>query len=440
MNNANTVVTPSWLKWMYRITTGLLIAWMLSSGIMALSRAAPIVEAISRLGYPNYFALLLGLAKTGGAILLLLPIPRGLRSWVYAGATFELLSAAFSYAASGAGVAEVAVPLGFLALVHGSFWSWRGQRSRVETSQPGRRATAFDRRKVQDQGFVKVYRALEVTQKNLSSLAERIQGGDIRRDQDVFLVGEPGQQRIAVTLWNLAYHHLAQGWLSKHEPFLISFCPVCSSGMVFDPRVDDRVLTFRVGGVYRGTMIMCDAQTGSFWDHMTGKCLGGVHEGKQLRLRHSHDIQPAGQAVDRDPTLLVAVPKLSWFERFMTRFQNGHTWRSKPEGKFYPGFRASFVFEDSRRPEKELGLGVWLEDAARFYPLEVLKRQTSFSDTLGEANVELSYDRDFGVPRADRTNGGPNVNFVFTRWYGFAQTFPGCEIYSTEAEAHRVSA
>ncbi|MEM6559447.1 MAG: DoxX family protein [Myxococcota bacterium] len=139
MNNANTVPTPSWLKWMYRITTGSLIAWMLSSGIMALSRAAPIVEAISRLGYPSYFSWLLGLAKTGGALLLLLPVPRGLGSWVYAGATLELLSAAFSYAASGASVAEVAVPLGFLVLVHLSFWSWRRQGSRVEPSQPRRR-------------------------------------------------------------------------------------------------------------------------------------------------------------------------------------------------------------------------------------------------------------------------------------------------------------
>ncbi|MEO1480589.1 MAG: DoxX family protein [Myxococcota bacterium] len=112
------------LNWIYRLSTGLLIVWMLSSGMMALFRAAPIVEAIARLGYPVYFVWILGIAKVCGAGLLLLPVPREFRSWAYAGATFEVLSAAFSYAARGASLGEVAVPLGFLVLVQVSLWSW----------------------------------------------------------------------------------------------------------------------------------------------------------------------------------------------------------------------------------------------------------------------------------------------------------------------------
>lgn len=420
---------PGWVKWTFRITTGLMIAWMLSSGVMALVKAPPIVEAISRLGYPTYFAWLLGISKLAEASLILFRAPPGLRSWAYAGSTFEVLAASFSYGASGAGAGEVLVPLGFLVLIQTSFWSWRRQIPGLGPTEAPTRPSVFDPSKVQDKGFVKVYHALQVSQANLRLLKDEIEDGGIGRDQDVFIVGERGEQRFAVTLWNLAYHHLAQGRLAEHAPLLISFCPVCNSGMVFDPRVDGRTLAFRVGGVYRGTMIMCDTETGSFWDHMTGKCLGGAHEGKQLAVLHSHEIQSAGAAVDSDPALRVAVPRLSWFERFMTRFQNGHTWRALPEGKFYPGFRASFIFNDRRRPEKELGLGMWLEDTARFYPLTELQRQGVVIDELGPASVEVTYDRGMGIPRARRINDGPPVNFVFTRWYGFAQTFPGCEIY-----------
>jgi hypothetical protein len=113
------------LVWTYRLATALVVVWMLSSGVMAFARATPIMTAIAKLGYPPYFVWLLGISKLAEASALVMPVHRELKSWAYAGSTFELLAAVFSYGAVGASAGETAAPLAFLALVQISLWSWR---------------------------------------------------------------------------------------------------------------------------------------------------------------------------------------------------------------------------------------------------------------------------------------------------------------------------
>ena len=79
---------------------------------------------MTHLGYPVYFASILGLWKLLGAIAIVAPgFPR-LKEWAYAGFFFDLTSAAVSRAAVGDGVADILAPLGFLALVLAS-WALR---------------------------------------------------------------------------------------------------------------------------------------------------------------------------------------------------------------------------------------------------------------------------------------------------------------------------
>ena len=303
----------------------------------------------------------------------------------------------------------------------------------------------FDPRRVHDRGFVKIYRPFDVHDADLQPLAAELQAERIRPHDDVYRVELPDGTGLAITQRHLAYHHLAQGRLIGRPPFLLTFCPVCNSGMLASPRVEGRVLDFRVAGVYRGTMVMADRQTGTYWDHMTGEALGGPLRGRTLERLGSHHVLLAARAVEYSADLPVAIPRLSWWQRLVTRFQNGHTWRRRPEGKFYPGFAASFVFDDPRRPQKELGLGLWSGAQARFYPLSMV-RSGSVTDVLDGREVMVSMDPDTQIPRAvwsspecsgadDRAglpaDGSmpPGPAQVFTRWYGFAQTFPGCEIW-----------
>jgi uncharacterized membrane protein YphA (DoxX/SURF4 family) len=104
----------------------------LAGGLTDLSRGPAVAAIMAHLGYPVYFAALLGFWKIAGAVAVLAPgFPR-LKEWAYAGMFFDLSGAAVSHAARGDGAARIMTPLALLVLVIAS-WALR---------PPGRRLAA----------------------------------------------------------------------------------------------------------------------------------------------------------------------------------------------------------------------------------------------------------------------------------------------------------
>jgi uncharacterized membrane protein YphA (DoxX/SURF4 family) len=125
----------------YWITTILGPTSFVVGGVFGLTGDPQVAASLQHLGYPAYFATLLGAWKLLGAIALTVPgLPR-LKEWAYAGFFFDLTAAAFSHASAGDGAMDIAVPLMFLALVIAS-WALRPESRRLASPAP-RRATAL---------------------------------------------------------------------------------------------------------------------------------------------------------------------------------------------------------------------------------------------------------------------------------------------------------
>jgi uncharacterized membrane protein YphA (DoxX/SURF4 family) len=93
-------------------------------GYLHLIRDPQVIATLGHLGYPAYFATILGVWKLLGAIAIVMPgFPR-LKEWAYAGFFFDLTGAAASRAFAGDGALDIAAPLVFLALVAAS-WALR---------------------------------------------------------------------------------------------------------------------------------------------------------------------------------------------------------------------------------------------------------------------------------------------------------------------------
>ena len=82
------------------------------------------MTTLSHLGYPAYFATILGVWKLLGAIAIVVPRFPRLKEWAYAGFFFDLTGGAASRAYVGDGIADIVAPLGFLVLVAAS-WALR---------------------------------------------------------------------------------------------------------------------------------------------------------------------------------------------------------------------------------------------------------------------------------------------------------------------------
>ncbi len=99
----------------YWAATGILSAEFLMGGVFSLLRPRAVLAGIEHLGYPSYFALILGTWKVLGVVALLAPRFPRLKEWAYAGIVFDLTGAAFSHVASGDGSTALG-PLVFLVL------------------------------------------------------------------------------------------------------------------------------------------------------------------------------------------------------------------------------------------------------------------------------------------------------------------------------------
>lgn len=109
----------------YFIPTVLIALMWTLGGISSLMKSPSSMEVFHRLGYPNYFATLLGTAQILGVIAILAPVPRTLREWAYAGLTFDAIAAISSNLAIGSPIFHLVFPVLALALVLTSYRAWR---------------------------------------------------------------------------------------------------------------------------------------------------------------------------------------------------------------------------------------------------------------------------------------------------------------------------
>lgn len=110
---------------LYWISTSLVALMMLEGGIVEIMRTDSSMQVMTALGYPAYFSVMLGVAKLLGVAAIVLPVPRTLREWAYAGFTFDVLAATVSLATVGPVNGTLSIPIISLALVQASYWTWR---------------------------------------------------------------------------------------------------------------------------------------------------------------------------------------------------------------------------------------------------------------------------------------------------------------------------
>jgi uncharacterized membrane protein YphA (DoxX/SURF4 family) len=101
----------------YWLSTALVAFVFLSGGIADVLHPSFVVEGMTLLGYPGYFAVILGVWKVLGGIAVLSPRLPLVKEWAYAGMFFNLTGAAASHAAVGDPLNKVVVPLVIVAIV-----------------------------------------------------------------------------------------------------------------------------------------------------------------------------------------------------------------------------------------------------------------------------------------------------------------------------------
>lgn len=237
------------------------------------------------------------------------------------------------------------------------------------------------------------------------------------------LVFEINSQKHALLTSQMAYYHVAQGSL-QGIPFAVSFCCVCHSGAQLDPCVDGSVLEFQCGGLYHGTAILRDLQTGSLWHHMTGIAMHGSKAGAALATSPLQ-VTTVAAALQDDPKMRLHRANR---QTITARALNVAARVFQFTGFLPPVFTKTLPEEDLRLQRMTLGLGVRVGGEARFYEMSRL-REEPVRDTVSGKDLMISVGRIDRVPFAVDDSGKRPLQY-FLRWYGFALTYPHCTVWN----------
>lgn len=104
------------------------------------------------------------------------------------------------------------------------------------------------------------------------------------RDDDLVVGYAAGSSTWAYPIRILNFHEIVNDVLDG-VPVLVSYCPLCHSGVVFGRILEGRTLTFgNTSALYESDMVMLDYQTGSYWWQVAGRAIVGPLTGKQLPI------------------------------------------------------------------------------------------------------------------------------------------------------------
>ncbi len=116
-----------------------------------------------------------------------------------------------------------------------------------------------------------------------------------------------GEEAKAYSLRVLMWHEIVND-VAGGIPVTVTYCPLCNTSIVFDRRVDGRVLDFgTTGNLRHSDLVMYDRQTESWWQQYGGAAIAGALAGKRLQTIPSR-LESLAEFRRRAPAGLVLVP------------------------------------------------------------------------------------------------------------------------------------
>jgi hypothetical protein len=164
--------------------------------------------------------------------------------------------------------------------------------------------------------------------------------------------------------WILDDHHVANDTVGG-RPITVTLCEACNTGMAFDPVIEGRRLTFRLGYIYNGTVAVEDRETGTVWSPYLMVGIRGKLRGTPLTQLPVAQMRWAAWR-DLHPNTDVLPAELG----SRTGHGSGYT-MGRPE--LGTGMRRTMARWDERFASDSIVLGVVGRNVARVYPFDLLR-------------------------------------------------------------------
>jgi len=244
------------------------------------------------------------------------------------------------------------------------------------------------------------------------------------KDEEIMLGLVVGGEARAYPVAILDWHELVNDTLGG-RPILVSYCPLCGTGLVFDRRIDGETRHFGVSGLlYRSDLLMYDRETESLWSQIAAKAVTGPMMGRRLEMLRS-SFQRWGEWRSEHPETTV-LSKRTGHRRDYARSPYGSYARSRD--LMFPA-----PYERRYHPKMPtLGLRVPGEGARAYPASEITQAGGRVEDRFLGRRVEVHYD---DRRRVFEVDAPPDVEVVEGFWFAWSSFHPDSTVFEADDDA-----
>ncbi len=226
---------------------------------------------------------------------------------------------------------------------------------------------------------------------------------------------------------NILNHHEIVNDLIDDKHIVVTYCPLCGSGVAFDGNINGKKLEFGVSGLlYNSDVLLYDRQTESLWSQLMAKAISGKMKGTRLKtLPVDNTSWKNWQRLHPDTQVL---SNKTGYQRDYRR--NPYWGYDATEDVYFP-----LTNRDKRFPTKELVAGLEWQGKYRAYPFsELLKAPSSFHDPFAGNVFRVTFNKVDKTARIE-TRTGKVVPVTVSYWFAWAAFHPQTEIYYAKGKS-----
>lgn len=244
----------------------------------------------------------------------------------------------------------------------------------------------------------------------------------LRPDDLVMSVTADGMTR-AYPLRILVRHEIVNDQMGN-QAFVVTYCPLCGTAMVFNSRINGRMLTFGVSGLlYQSDVLMYDRQTDSLWSQLAMKAVSGPQVNTELEWLASEHLTWAAWREKYPQGEVLSTQTGS------QRNYSGSSYASyeqSPDTMFpVPTYRAEL-------PKKDWVVGVIVDGVARAYPVKSLPPGQAVRDLVNSAALEITFHPATQLAEVRRVESGEVLPSVKVYWFAWQAFYPQTALWRPE--------
>jgi hypothetical protein len=225
---------------------------------------------------------------------------------------------------------------------------------------------------------------------------------------------------------NIMNHHEIVNDKFADFAVMISYCPLCGTGMAFDANINGKASEFGVSGLlYNSDVLLYDRQTNSLWSQILSQAISGKMKGQKLSLLNLENTTWVDWK-NKHPNSLVLSQDTGHNRDYSRSPYVGY---DKSQAIYFPIKKT-----DKRYHPKEWVLGVKYKGITKAYPFsELSQTDGKIHDLIQNTSITITFDAQHQSAIVNNSQGQVIPSTV-SYWFAWMAFYPESMVYKAQTD------